>query len=153
MDKDQDNSSVASATITQEDEDALCDVRCVHPDRVIMGRALLLPDAEYSSLAGIFAALADPTRAKIVYSILHQELCTCDLAAITGISESAVSQHLAVLRRLRLVKNRRAGKVVYYALDDPHIDALLQVCLEHIRDSRDMPETAQAKGKSEARNG
>src|SRR5215203_4797758 len=116
-------------------EDALCEVRCVHPDHVLVGRALLLPDADYSTLASIFAALADPTRAKIVYSILHQELCTCDLAAITGISESAVSQHLSVLRRLRLVKSRRAGKVVYYALDDPHINALLQVCLDHIKDS------------------
>jgi DNA-binding transcriptional ArsR family regulator len=97
---------------------------------------LLLPADEYTSLAAIFAALADPTRARIVYSILHQELCTCDLAAITGISESAVSQHLAVLRRLRLVRSRRAGKVVYYALDDPHIESLLQICLEHVRDDR-----------------
>jgi ArsR family transcriptional regulator, lead/cadmium/zinc/bismuth-responsive transcriptional repressor len=125
----------ASTLVTQDEIDALCDVRCVHPDKVLAGRALLIPDGEYSSLAGIFAALADPTRAKIVYSILHQELCTCDLAAITGISESAVSQHLAVLRRLRLVRHRRAGKIVYYALDDPHIDALLQICLEHVRDS------------------
>jgi DNA-binding transcriptional ArsR family regulator len=125
----------AITLVTQDEIDALCDVRCVHPDKVLAGRALLLPDGEYSSLAAIFAALADPTRAKIVYSILHQELCTCDLAAITGISESAVSQHLAVLRRLRLVKHRRAGKIVYYALDDPHIDALLQICLEHVRDT------------------
>ena len=128
--------ALAAATLVTQDEiDALCDVRCVHPDKVLAGRALLLPDGEYSSLAAIFAALADPTRAKIVYSILHQELCTCDLAAITGISESAVSQHLAVLRRLRLVRHRRAGKVVYYALDDPHIEALLQICLEHVRDT------------------
>jgi ArsR family transcriptional regulator, lead/cadmium/zinc/bismuth-responsive transcriptional repressor len=128
--------ALAAATLVTQDEiDALCDVRCVHPDKVLAGRVLLLPDGEYSSLAAIFAALADPTRAKIVYSILHQELCTCDLAAITGISESAVSQHLAVLRRLRLVRHRRAGKIVYYALDDPHIDALLQICLEHVRDT------------------
>ncbi|MEO5950950.1 MAG: hypothetical protein ABIQ44_00605, partial [Chloroflexia bacterium] len=60
--------------------DALCDVKCVHPDHVLIGRSLLLPDVDYATLAGIFAALADPTRAKIVYSILHQELCTCDLA-------------------------------------------------------------------------
>ncbi len=117
-------------------ENALCEVRCVHPEHVLLGRALLLPDGDYSTLASIFAALADPTRAKIVYSILHQELCTCDLAAITGISESAVSQHLSVLRRLRLVRSRRAGKVVYYALDDPHINDLLQVCLDHIRDTQ-----------------
>ena len=127
--------TVEAAPSVQAGAEALCDVRCVHPDKVLIGRALLLPSGEYSALAGIFAVLADPTRAKIVYSILHQELCTCDLAAITGISESAVSQHLAVLRRLRLVRSRRAGKVVYYSLDDPHIDALLQVCLEHVGDT------------------
>jgi DNA-binding transcriptional ArsR family regulator len=93
-----------------------------------------LPAEEYRSLADIFAALADPSRAKIVYSLLHQELCTCDLAAIADISESAVSQHLKVLRRIRLIKSRRAGKVVYHSLDDAHIRTLLEVCLEHLRD-------------------
>lgn len=128
------NISAATKLVAQDSADALCEVRCVHPDKVIIGRALLLPFEEISALAGIFAALSDPTRAKIVYSILQQELCTCDLAAITGISESAVSQHLAVLRRLRLVRSRRVGKVVYYTLDDPHIDALLEICLQHVRD-------------------
>src|SRR5437763_12240120 len=112
----------------------VCEVRCVHPQSVLLGRAHLLPNEEYRALASIFSALADPTRAKIIYSLLNQELCTCDLAAISGISESAVSQHLAVLRRLRLVKSRRAGKVIYHSLDDPHIGTLLAVCLEHVRD-------------------
>jgi DNA-binding transcriptional ArsR family regulator len=61
-------------------------------------------------------------------------LCTCDLAAIAGISESAVSQHLRVLRRLRLVRSRREGKIVYHTLDDAHIGSLLEVCLEHVRE-------------------
>lgn len=134
---DKDSTLIANKHVDQASLDTLCDVRCVHPDHVVMGRALLLPGEDYAALAGIFAALADPTRARIIYSILHQELCTCDLAAIVGISESAVSQHLSVLRRLRLVKSRRAGKVVYYALDDPHINTLLQICLEHLRDERE----------------
>ena len=112
----------------------LCEVRCVHPDSVRSGRDSLLPDAEYRALADTFQALADPTRAKIIYSLLQKELCTCDLAAITNISESAVSQHLRVLRDLRLIKSRRAGKIVYHSLDDAHIAGLLAVCLEHIRD-------------------
>ena len=112
----------------------LCEVRCVHPESVRSGRESLLPDAEYRALADTFQALADPTRAKIVYSLLQQELCTCDLAAITNISESAVSQHLRVLRDLRLIKSRRAGKIVYHSLDDSHIAGLLAVCLEHVRD-------------------
>jgi ArsR family transcriptional regulator, lead/cadmium/zinc/bismuth-responsive transcriptional repressor len=112
----------------------VCEVRCVHPESVRAGRDALLPDSEYKALADTFHTLADPTRSKIVYSMLSQELCTCDLAAITGISESAVSQHLKVLRDLRLIKSRREGKVVYHSLDDGHIDALLAVCLQHIRD-------------------
>jgi DNA-binding transcriptional ArsR family regulator len=107
----------------------------VHPESVLAGRAALLPPDEYRQLAGIFAALSDPSRAKIVYSLLNHELCTCDLAAIADISESAVSQHLKVLRLLRLIKSRRAGKVVYHSLDDAHIRTLLAICLDHIRDT------------------
>jgi DNA-binding transcriptional ArsR family regulator len=111
-----------------------CEVRCVHPESVRRGRDLLLPMDEYQALAGTFQALSDPSRAKVVYSLLEQELCTCDLAAIVGVSESAVSQHLNVLRRLRLVRSRREGKIVYHTLDDSHIRTLLSVCLEHVRD-------------------
>jgi DNA-binding transcriptional ArsR family regulator len=112
----------------------VCEVRCVHPESVRAGRDALLPNADYLALASTFQALADPTRAKIVYSLLNQELCTCDLAAIVGISEPGVSQHLAVLRRLRLIRSRRNGKVIYHSLDDEHISTLLAVCLEHVRD-------------------
>jgi DNA-binding transcriptional ArsR family regulator len=111
-----------------------CEVRCVHPESVRRGRDHLLPAAEYQSLAETFQALSDPSRAKIVYSLLEQELCTCDIAAIVGVSESAVSQHLNVLRRLRLVRSRREGKIIYHTLDDSHIRTLLSVCLEHVRD-------------------
>jgi DNA-binding transcriptional ArsR family regulator len=114
----------------------LCEVRCVHPESVRIGRDNLLPAAEYEALAATFQALADPTRVKLIYSLLNQELCTCDLAAVLDISESAVSQHLRVLRRLRLTGSRRDGKVVYHSLDDDHIDTLLAVCLGHVRDSR-----------------
>ena len=93
----------------------------------------MLDDSIYTELAETFRALADPSRAKIVYSLLRQELCVCDLAAVVGVSESAVSQHLRVLRTLRLVKSRRDGKVVYYSLDDLHIQVLLAVCLSHIQ--------------------
>jgi DNA-binding transcriptional ArsR family regulator len=115
--------------------DDLCDVRFIHAASVRQGRDNLLPDAEYQALAATFQALADPTRAKIVYSLLNQELCTCDIAAVVRISESAVSQHLKVLKDLRLVKSRRAGKIVYHSLDDSHIDTLLAVCLDHVRDA------------------
>ena len=112
-----------------------CLVSGADRERVVRGRAMLLDDEAYFELAETFRALADGSRAKIIYSLLHQELCTCDLAAITGSSESSVSQHLRVLRQLRLVRSRRSGKMVFYSLDDAHIRILLSVCLSHIRDA------------------
>jgi DNA-binding transcriptional ArsR family regulator len=111
-----------------------CAEPCVEHNRVEAARELLFDDRTYSHLADIFRALGDATRAKIVFSLMQQELCTCDLAELTGISESAVSQHLRVLRSLRLVKSRRKGKLVYHSLDDAHIAILLQVGLSHVRD-------------------
>lgn len=103
-------------------------------ERVALGRHLMLDDDAYVDIAETFRALADGTRAKIVYSLLQQELCTCDLAAIVGVSESVVSQHLRVLRQLRLVRSRRSGKMVFHTLDDAHIRILLSVALSHVRD-------------------
>src|SRR5437870_657639 len=109
----------------------MCGVRCIHTAEVARARALLADEDTYRGLADLFGSLADPTRAKIVHTLLHQELCTCDLAAVVGVTESCVSQHLRILRALRLVKSRRAGKFVYYSLDDAHIALLLQTGLTH----------------------
>jgi DNA-binding transcriptional ArsR family regulator len=109
----------------------LCGVRCINTEDVARARAALEDDATYIGLAELFGALADATRAKIVHTLLRQELCTCDIAAVVGISESGVSQHLRVLRALRLVKARRAGKMVYYSLDDAHTALLMQLGLTH----------------------
>jgi DNA-binding transcriptional ArsR family regulator len=110
----------------------MCAARCIHAEDVAHTRARLEDDGTYIELAEVFGALADATRAKIVHALLHQELCTCDLAAAVGISESGVSQHLRLLRALRLVKPRRSGKFVYYSLDDAHITLLMQVGLTHL---------------------
>ena len=108
-----------------------CDLRTVHPDRVQEARAKLMGDHVYAELAETFSALADSNRAKIIYSLMGGELCVCDLAAVLGVSESAVSQHLRILRNLRWVRNRKHGRVVYYSLDDDHIKALLELSLAH----------------------
>jgi DNA-binding transcriptional ArsR family regulator len=109
----------------------MCGVRCIHGEEVRRARAHLAGEGAYSELAALFGALADATRARIVHALMHQELCTCDLAAVVGVSESGVSQHLRVLRSLRLVKSRRAGKFVYYTLDDAHVALLVSVGLAH----------------------
>lgn len=117
-----------------------CQIPGASQDRVAAARATLFDDETAIEVAEIFRALGDSSRAKIMYSLLRQELCTCDLAAITGTSESSVSQHLRVLRQLRLVKNRRQGKQVFYSLDDAHIRILLLVCLNHVSDADQRPD-------------
>ena len=114
-----------------QSERGMCQVRCIHRDDVTRANSLLESTETYMQLAELFGALADPTRAKIVHTLLQQELCTCDIAAVVRISESGVSQHLRILRGLRLVKCRRAGKMVYYSLDDAHVALLVQVGLVH----------------------
>jgi len=109
----------------------MCHVRCIHTDDVARAREHLAEEGTYITLAELFGALADATRAKIVHTLMHQELCTCDLAAVVGVSDSGVSQHLRVLRALRLVTSRRAGKFVYYSLDDAHVSFLVAVGLAH----------------------
>ncbi|MCL5958159.1 MAG: metalloregulator ArsR/SmtB family transcription factor [Chloroflexi bacterium] len=121
-----------------------CEVHGLDLQKVGRGRALLLNDEVYFDLAETFRMLADSSRAKIVYSLLHQELCTCDMAAIVGLSESAVSQHLRGLRMLRVVKSRREGKQVFHSLDDSHVRILLNVALNHSKHSRPREDSPQS---------
>ena len=78
-----------------------------------------------------FKGLADQNRLRILNLLLHGELCVCDIGAVLGMSQSAVSHQLAVLRAARLVAFRREGKTVYYRLADDHVGLLLEVGLGH----------------------
>ncbi|MEE9305381.1 MAG: metalloregulator ArsR/SmtB family transcription factor [bacterium] len=94
--------------------------------------ASMIDEATTLGLAEIFRALGDPTRVRILHALAASELCVCDLAAILGMSQSAVSHQLRLLRSLRLVRYRREGRMVYYALDDDHIEKLLAQGLDHV---------------------
>ncbi|MEE8219912.1 MAG: metalloregulator ArsR/SmtB family transcription factor [bacterium] len=94
--------------------------------------ASMIDEPTTLGLAEIFRALGDPTRVRILHSLAASELCVCDLAAILGMSQSAVSHQLRLLRSLRLVRHRREGRMVYYALDDDHIEKLLAQGLDHV---------------------
>jgi ArsR family transcriptional regulator len=86
------------------------------------------------ALADTFRVLGDPTRVRILDALAHGELCVCDLASRVGISESAVSHQLRLLRGMRLVRSRRAGRLVFYAVDDQHILELLRQALTHVEE-------------------
>lgn len=110
--------------------------RVVHPDRVKSALSEASPDNELAALAVIYRILGYPSRLKILMALRRHEMCVCDLAALTGISESAVSHQLRRLRDLSLVRSRREGQVVYYALDDKHVVLLLDIGLRHIREPK-----------------
>ncbi len=90
----------------------------------------------FTLLSSTFRAMGDPTRVKILFSLLHEEMCVCDLAALLGMSQSAISHQLRVLRNLNLVRYRKEGRVVYYSLDDEHIRVLFEQGLEHVKEER-----------------
>ncbi len=101
----------------------------------IEGGILSVEQARF--LAATFQVLGDPTRVRIVHALSLSELCTSDLAALVGMSESAVSHQLRTLRQLHVVRSRREGKLVYYSLDDDHIRRLFQQGLEHSLETED----------------
>lgn len=96
-------------------------------------------------LAQLFAALSDPTRVRLISALLAGELCVHDLAATLVMSQSAVSHQLRLLRSLSLVRYRKEGRVVFYSLDDEHVEHLLRMGLEHIRH----PEKSMEKSMKE----
>ena len=110
----------------------VCAGKCINPDEVNDTLKKMPVSETIAGMAEIFKALGDPSRLKIVSALLVQEHCVCDLAVICGQTESAVSHQLRILRTLRVVKNRRDGKTIYYTLDDDHVKSLIQVSLDHI---------------------
>ncbi|UCH86736.1 MAG: helix-turn-helix transcriptional regulator [Dehalococcoidia bacterium] len=99
-------------------------------------KAALINPAIASRLAETFKVLGDPSRVRIVHALSLEELCTHDLASILGMSESAVSHQLGLLRLLRIVRFRREGRIVYYSLDDEHIRQLFEDSLRHVTEQR-----------------
>ena len=94
-----------------------------------------IPDSEViSSMAQFFGFLSDPTRLKIVIVLKREELCVHEIAGAIGLSISAVSHQLRLLKTAKMVKNRRNGKMIYYSLDDEHIEQLLSVAGEHAKE-------------------
>jgi len=115
----------------------VCEIYYVNEDHVRSARQALSPEREILSLAETFKTLGDPTRVKVLQALSVEELCVCDLARLLGISESATSHQLRVLRNKKLVRYRKEGKMTFYSLDDEHIDVLMKVALQHVREEVD----------------
>jgi ArsR family transcriptional regulator len=108
-----------------------CEEHVVHLDAVLAARRELPGATELGGMVEIFGALADPTRLRIVAALASSELCVCDLAAAVGLSQSAASHQLRVLRDRGLVRSRKDGRRAYYRLDDDHVGTLFRQAREH----------------------
>lgn len=111
-----------------------CAVKVVDADRVAAVRERMPSAEDVADTADVFGLLSDPNRLRLLLALLDGELCVCDLAAVTGQSESAVSHALRLLRTAGIVASRRAGRMIYYRLADGHVRMLLDLSREHLRE-------------------
>jgi ArsR family transcriptional regulator len=114
--------------------DDVCDVYSVDDARVKHVEASMLEEESFLQVSDIFRALGDGTRLRILYALSVETLCVCELSRVLGLSVSAVSHQLRMLRDLRLVKTMRQGKMVYYSLADKHVIRLLEMSVRHVRE-------------------
>jgi DNA-binding transcriptional ArsR family regulator len=115
---------------------AACDAPHLDPNAAETRRSRLIGADHVQALADTFRILGDPTRVRILDVLAAGELCVCDLAGLVGASESAVSHQLRLMRGMRLVRPRRAGRQVYYSIDDQHILSLFQQGLRHVTEEK-----------------
>ncbi len=116
----------------QKDRIESCSLNVIHEDVVESVKSSLPSEEILYDLAELFKVFGDSTRIKIICSLFKSEMCVCDMAVLLGVSQSAVSHQLRVLKQARLVKYRREGKVVYYSLDDDHVKDIFDSGLNHI---------------------
>lgn len=112
----------------------VCHSECGHAGVVNQVRSNMEADEVLFCLADLFKALGDSTRVRILHALSFSELCVCDLAALLGMSSSAVSHQLRVLRGQKIVRYRKEGKNVIYCLADDHVVTLVKQGLEHVKE-------------------
>jgi len=109
-----------------------CNCSIIHEDVVNIVKENIPKEEILYDLADLFKVLGDSTRIKILCALFQAEMCVCDIAMLFGMTQSAISHQLRVLKQARLVKYRKDGKVVYYSLDDDHVKSIFDQGLIHI---------------------
>lgn len=110
----------------------ICDTPLVHSDVVRRVKDVLPDDEHISDLADLFKMFGDTTRMKIMYVLLESEMCVCDIAEILGMTQSAISHQLRILKGSKLIGSRREGKSIIYFLADEHVRSIVNQGIEHI---------------------
>lgn len=116
------------------ERDERCEFIHLHEDIVAKVRKSLPDEEKQYELAELFAMFADTTRVRILYALFEAEMCVCDLANLLGMTQSAVSHQLALLKRAGLVRPRREGRSVFYSLADAHVRTIVDQGMEHVNE-------------------
>ncbi|RMG02338.1 MAG: ArsR family transcriptional regulator [Nitrospirae bacterium] len=114
----------------------ICEIDFFDPEKIASVRKRMKPERVIQALSETFKTLGDPTRVKILFALSQDELCVCDLAKLLGTTKSNISHQLRLLRGQRLVRYRKVGKMVYYRLDDEHIENLFIEGLKHVEEKK-----------------
>ena len=109
----------------------LCDCDVIHEDTVKKARAVMPKARDFKALAALYKMVSDNTRVKILFALSKSEMCVCDLAVLLGMTKSAISHQLKLLRLSNLVKYEKDGKIVYYSLTDDHVKEILEKGFKH----------------------
>ncbi len=109
-----------------------CEYMHVHADIVEQVNKVMPQEEQLFDLAELFKIFGDSTRVKILFVLFESEMCVCDIAQLLGMTQSAISHQLQVLKKSKLVKYRRDGKTVFYSLSDGHVRTILDQGMEHI---------------------
>lgn len=110
-----------------------CEEIKTNPGSISMVKSCMIEDQDALKLSEVFKVLGDQTRIKIIFALSRCDLCVCDIAATVGMTQSAVSHQLRLMRSMKLVKFRKEGKSVFYSLDDDHILQLFNQGMEHMK--------------------
>lgn len=111
-----------------------CEYMCVHEETVNKLHENMPPDEILYDLAELFKIFGDSTRIKILYALFESELCVCDIAQLLGLTQTAVSHQLRVLKTNKLVRFRKEGKNVFYSLSDDHVRRIINQGMEHVEE-------------------
>ena len=104
----------------------------IHEDVLARVREKMPDEEPVYEVSELFKVFGDSTRARIICALNIEEMCVCDLAVLLGMTQSAISHQLRILKTARLVKSRKQGKIVYYSLDDAHIGDIFAKAFEHV---------------------
>ena len=111
-----------------------CDCEVIHEETVALARDRMPPEEDLYNLAELFKVFGDSTRIRILCALDEAEMCVCDIAYLLNMTQSAISHQLRVLKQASLVRNRKDGKIVYYALNDQHVKMIFDQGMNHIRE-------------------